>query len=73
METVPEQYLLGNPDVYRRALEASREALSPNGMIDAEGPSTALKALDAFNDDIKADSIDLSKTWTDRFVAKTSS
>lgn len=73
METVPEQYLLGNPEVYRRALEASLEALSPDGMIDAEGPQTALNALDAYNDDIKAESIDLSKVWNDSFVKKTSS
>ncbi|CAM5194951.1 ABC transporter substrate-binding protein [Oligella ureolytica] len=45
MNTVPEQYLLGNPEVYRRALEASREALSPSGVIDAKGPQTALNAL----------------------------
>ncbi len=73
MQTVPEQYLLGNPDVYRRALEASLEALSPDGTIAADGPQTALKALDAFNDDIKADSIDLTKVWTDQFVKKASS
>lgn len=73
MQTVPEQYLLGNPEVYRRALEASLEALSPDGVIDAEGPQTALNALDAYNDDIKAENIDLSKVWNDTFVKKTSS
>lgn len=72
MEMVPEQYLLGNPGVYRRALEASLEALSPNGVIDEEGPQTALKALDAYNDDLKADNIDLDKLWTDQFVKQES-
>lgn len=72
MEIVPEQYLLGNPGVYRRALEASLEALSPNGVIDEEGPQTALKALDAYNDDLNADNIDLDKLWTDQFVKQES-
>ncbi|SUA52078.1 alkanesulfonate transporter substrate-binding subunit [Oligella urethralis] len=73
IKTVPEQYLLGNPDVYRRALEASLEALSPDGIIDPDGPQTALNALDAYNEEIKAEKIDLSKVWNDRFVKKTSS
>lgn len=72
METVPEQYLLGNPEVYRRALEASREALSPSGVIDEAGPQTALKALDAYIEELKAENIDLSKVWTDRFVKQAS-
>ncbi|NLJ52084.1 MAG: ABC transporter substrate-binding protein [Alcaligenaceae bacterium] len=73
MAVVPEQYLLGNPEVYRRALEASLEALSPDGVIDAAGPQTALNALDAYNEEIQADKIDLSKIWTDQFVKQASS
>lgn len=72
METVPEQYLLGNPEVYRRALEASLDALSPTGLMDEAGPQTALNALDAYIEELDADNIDLSKVWTDRFVKQAS-
>jgi NitT/TauT family transport system substrate-binding protein len=32
------------------------------------GPATDLKVLQAFNPDVKGKSIDLSKTFTDKFV-----
>lgn len=68
--TVPQQYLLGDPDLYKLALKGNLEALSPDGMVPDDGPETALKALAAFVDNFKPEEIDLSKIWTNDFVMK---
>ena len=70
MKVVPEHYLLGNPDVYKLALTKSFEGLSPDGLIDEQGPPTALKALASYIKNFNADAIDLSKCWTNDFTAK---
>ena len=68
---VPENYLLGDPDVYIRAVTQSMDGLSPDGMIPEDGPATALKALAAYVKDFPpADQIDLSKVWTNDFAKR---
>ncbi len=67
---VPQSYLLGDPDLYKLALAGNKEALSPDGSVDQDGPQTALKALAAFVPNFPADKIDVSKIWTNDFVAK---
>ncbi|MFC3337715.1 ABC transporter substrate-binding protein [Paracandidimonas soli] len=69
-KVVPEQFLLGDPDLYKLALEGNREALSPDGLVPEDGPKTALSALAAFVPDFKPDTIDLSKIWTNEFAEK---
>jgi NitT/TauT family transport system substrate-binding protein len=70
-KVVPEGYLLGDPPVYKLSVERSMEGLSPNGMMPADGPETALKALSAFKaDGFDPAKIDLSKTWTNAFAEK---
>ena len=44
--------------------------MSPDGMISEEGTKTALKSLVAFDDKIKADAIDLNRTFTNEFVKR---
>jgi NitT/TauT family transport system substrate-binding protein len=46
------------------------EAISPDGLMPKDGPTTALKMLSAFEKDITSKSIDLNKTYTNFFVAK---
>jgi len=67
---VPQTYLLGDVELYKFALQGNREALSPDGIVPEDGPATALKALAAFSPDLKTDSIDLSKVWTNDFARK---
>jgi len=67
---VPQTYLLGNAELYKFALQGNREALSPDGLVAADGPATALKALAAFSPDLKSDAIDLSRVWTNDFAVK---
>lgn len=70
LKAVPENYLLGNPEVYKLALTKSFEGLSPDGLIDEAGPATALKSLQSYVPKFNAEGIDLSRTWTNDFVKK---
>jgi len=67
---VPPAYLLGDVELYKFALQGNREALSPDGLVAEDGPATALQALAAFSPDLKADTIELSKVWTNDFAVK---
>jgi len=68
--TVPKQYLLGDPDLYKLALKGNKEALSPDGLVPKGGPETALKALAAYVPHFDASKIDISKIWTNDFALK---
>jgi NitT/TauT family transport system substrate-binding protein len=70
LKTVPESYLLGDRALYLASFDKIREALSPDGIIPVEGAKTALKALASFDDTLKADKIDLSKTFTNDFARR---
>ena len=70
IKTVPEAYLLGDRALYLAAFNKVREAISPDGMISDDGPRTALRALASFDPSIKADKIELSKTYTNQFAKK---
>jgi NitT/TauT family transport system substrate-binding protein len=70
LKTVPESYLLGDRAMYLASFDKIREALSPDGIIPPEGTKTALKALASFDETLKADKIDLSKTFTNDFARR---
>jgi NitT/TauT family transport system substrate-binding protein len=70
ISTVPEGYLLGDRALYLDSWQHVKEALSPDGLMPADGPATALKTLQAFDQTVKGKPIDLSKTWTNDFVKK---
>ncbi|HLS43217.1 MAG TPA: ABC transporter substrate-binding protein [Paenalcaligenes sp.] len=67
-KTVPEAYLLNDPDLYIQCLRANLEAVSPDGMVDEDGPQTALNAMAAFAPNLEASDIDVSQIWTNDFV-----
>ncbi|MBC7602653.1 MAG: ABC transporter substrate-binding protein, partial [Ramlibacter sp.] len=67
IKTVPESYLLGDRALYLASFNKVREAIALDGMMTDEGTRTALKALASFEPSIKADKIDLSKTFTNEF------
>ena len=68
--TVPESYLLGDRALYLDSWQHVKEALSPDGLMPADGPATSLKTLQAFDETMKGKPIDLSKSWTNDFVKK---
>lgn len=67
--TVPEEYFLGNKELYLAAVKSSLPTYSVNGMVTPEGEKAAL-GLMSFDDDIANADIDLSKTFDGSFVEK---
>ena len=70
VKAVPESYLLGDRAVYIDAFLASKGALSPDGMIPAEGAATALRALQSVDESLKGGKFDLAAVWTNDFVKR---
>lgn len=69
-KTVPTQYLLGDPAVYKAAIEKSMDGLSPDGVIPEDGAATATKALAAYVKGFDAAKIDASKAWTNDYARR---
>jgi NitT/TauT family transport system substrate-binding protein len=70
IKTVPESYLLGDRALYIDAFLKVKPAITPDGLIPAAGPATALRALAAFDPQVKSAQIDLNRTYTNAFVEK---
>jgi len=70
IKTVPESYLLGDRALYLASFNKVREAIALDGMLPEEGPRTALRALASFDPAIKADKIELGKTYTNEFARR---
>jgi NitT/TauT family transport system substrate-binding protein len=66
--TVPEAYYLGDRELYLRAVAASQETYSRTGIIPPEGMRSALNMLEQFDPELASAHVDLSDTFTDRFV-----
>ena len=70
IKTVPEGYLLGDRALYLASFNKVREAIALDGLLPEEGAKTALRALTSFDPAIKADKIDLGKTYTNEFARR---
>ncbi len=70
IKTVPESYLLGDRGLYLASFNKVREALAVDGLFPEDGGKTALRALASFDASLKADRIDLAKTYTNQFALK---
>jgi NitT/TauT family transport system substrate-binding protein len=70
LNTVPEEYLLGNKAMYLFAYNNVKTAYSKDGYFSDAGAKTTLKALASFNTNIKPEQIDLKQTYTNEFVKK---
>jgi NitT/TauT family transport system substrate-binding protein len=70
IKTVPESYLLGDRALYLASFNKIRESISVDGIIPEDGARIALKSLASFDPSIKADKIDISKTYTNEFSRK---
>ena len=70
IKTVPESYLLGDRALYLASFNKVREAIALDGVLPDEGARTALKALASFEPTVKADKIDLAKTYTNDFARR---
>ncbi|MFG1464878.1 ABC transporter substrate-binding protein [Xanthobacter sp. DSM 24535] len=68
--TVPEEYWLGDKNLYLKAFNATRQAYSTDGNIDEASMKSALNLLTVTDPSIAASNIDLSKTFDGSFLAK---
>ncbi|WER47113.1 ABC transporter substrate-binding protein [Cupriavidus sp. WKF15] len=70
VKTVPESYLLGDRALYLAAWDKVKEAISPDGVMPADGPRTAQNMLQQFDPELKGKAIKLEETYTNAFVQK---
>jgi len=70
IKTVPESYLLGDRGLYLASFNKVRESIALDGLFPEDGGKTALRALRSFDATLKADKIDLSKTFTNQFASR---
>ncbi len=70
IKTVPESYLLGDRALYLASFNKVREAIALDGLMPEEGTRTALRALASFDPSIKADKIELRRTYTNDFARR---
>jgi len=67
---LPPDYYAGSKGLFISALKAQKAMFSPNGMMPKGGPNVVLKLERATNDSVGTKSVNLSKTYTNAFVAK---
>jgi NitT/TauT family transport system substrate-binding protein len=72
-KVVPEAYLMGDRALYLFSYDKVKEAISPDGIISDAGARATLKALAAFDPNIKAAEIKLEQTYTNEFAKKANS
>jgi NitT/TauT family transport system substrate-binding protein len=70
LNTVPEEYLLGDKAMYLFAYNNVKTAYSKDGLFSEAGAKTTLKTLSSFNPAIKPAEIKLGETYTNEFVKK---
>ncbi|MCW2553753.1 MAG: transporter substrate-binding protein [Mycobacterium sp.] len=68
-DKMPADYYVGvGKPAYVAALDSEKGIYNPTGIMPPSGPPTNLQVLAAFNKDVMGKTIDLSKTYTDKFV-----
>jgi NitT/TauT family transport system substrate-binding protein len=65
---VPQDYYEGNRALYVAALAQNKSMFTPDGRMPEGAPQAVLKVLSAFNPNIDAKKIDLSRTYDPEFV-----
>ncbi|MDE2477819.1 MAG: ABC transporter substrate-binding protein, partial [Betaproteobacteria bacterium] len=68
--SLPPAFVEGHRAAYVKALQAFRPKYSPDGRMPADGPSTVLAVLEAINPDVRGGDIDLSRTYTEKFLPR---
>jgi NitT/TauT family transport system substrate-binding protein len=68
LRAVPAPYLLGSRRAYLSAFEHMRTTISPDGLMPADGPATALRALVRLDPALAHGGIDPDRSFTNEFV-----
>lgn len=67
-DIVPRDFLAGDRDLYVKALNDGKAMFTQDGRMMQGGPETVLSVLKQFNDNVRGKQIDLSRTFTNRFI-----
>jgi NitT/TauT family transport system substrate-binding protein len=70
VNTVPQDYFLGDRDIYVKALRSNLLVYSKTGVITPQGMTSALHMLAAFDPELIGAKLDLRKTFDDRFIKR---
>jgi NitT/TauT family transport system substrate-binding protein len=70
INAVPTDYFLGDRATYAQALKANLLVYSRTGIITRQGMNSALKMMTTFDPELKDKTIDLQKTFDDRFIKR---
>lgn len=70
IKAVPESYMLGDRGLYLAAFSKVRDALAVDGLMPEAGPPTALRSLALVDELVRADRIDLARTYTNTFAQR---
>ena len=65
---VPEDYLLGNRELYMQAFQNSKEMYSPDGLVTKEGYESMMGVLKTLDPELAAADVPFEKTFDARFV-----
>ena len=68
LAVVPAEYYAGDRDTYKAALAKSLEGYSPDGRFSLEGAQNVYKVLKLFEPSVMSASVDVSKTFDNRFA-----
>ena len=69
-DAVPEEYRLGDKPLYMLAVKNSKPTYSQNGIVSPAGMKSTNDMLTKFDDEMKGTTVDLAKTFDDRFAKK---
>ena len=67
---MPEEYALGDRELYGRSIRNSLPTYSPDGRFSREGAEIAHRVLRTFDPAVGSAAFDLAKTYTEAFVDK---
>lgn len=67
---MPKQYAGDDPKIYVAAIKAAKSAYSPDGRIHDDGAKAVLSVLRQSSPEVGSADIDLSKTFTNEYLAK---
>lgn len=68
IKNVPEAYMLGDRALYLAAFNKMREVISPDGLMPADGPATALRVFAELRPAVQAQPVDMSRLFTNQFA-----
>jgi NitT/TauT family transport system substrate-binding protein len=69
-DSVPPEYHLGDRPLYIKAVAKSLESYSRDGIVSSEGQRSVLDMLKALDPEMQNATVDLDRTFDDRFVRK---